>query len=279
MFKFITHQPFWVNFLIALVLVVLSIFIFFNSLDWITKHGDTKKVPSVTGKNIAEATQILDAQGFDVQVQDSVYIDTVAKSAVIKQAPEADALVKQNRTIYLTINRAVAPLVDMPDLRGFSFLSAKLYLQSLGLKLGDTSYRPDIARNSVLEQSYNNKPVEPATKVSMGSLINLVLGDGVGNATMDVPDLIGMSFGEAKDYLSSMNLGLGAVIPNGDVQDRANAFIYKQNPDRYNLSPSGGNAKNKIRPGEVLDLWLSVQAPLKDTISTLGQPPADQTPN
>jgi beta-lactam-binding protein with PASTA domain len=278
-FKFITHQPFWVNFLIALVLVVLSIFIFFNSLDWITKHGDTKKVPSVTGKNIAEATQILDAQGFDVQVQDSVYIDTVAKSAVIKQAPEADALVKQNRTIYLTINRAVAPLVDMPDLRGFSFLSAKLYLQSLGLKLGDTSYRPDIARNSVLEQSYNNKPVEPATKVSMGSLINLVLGDGVGNATMDVPDLIGMSFGEAKDYLSSMNLGLGAVIPNGDVQDRANAFIYKQNPDRYNLSPSGGNAKNKIRPGEVLDLWLSVQAPLKDTISTLGQPPADQTPN
>lgn len=233
-----------------------------------TKHEDTKKVPSVTGQNITAATQLLEAQGFDVEVQDSVYIDSAVRSSVIKQSPQADAVVKANRTIYLTINRAVAPLVDMPDLKGFSYLSAKLYIQSLGLKLGDTSYRPDIARNSVLEQRYKKNSITPGTKVSMGSIINLVLGDGIGNAQMDVPDIVGMSFSQAKDYISTLNISIGAVIPNNDVSDQANSFIYRQNPDRFITSSSGEKIKNRIRPGQVVDVWLSVQPPVTDTTLT-----------
>jgi beta-lactam-binding protein with PASTA domain len=227
-------------------------------------------VPTVIGQNISAATQLLKSQGFNVEVQDSVYIDSIPKSSVLRQSPEADAEVKEHRTIYLTVNRAVAPLIDMPDLRGFSFLSAKLFLQSLGLKLGDTSYRPDIARNSVLEQSIDKRFVAPGTKVSMGSSINLVLGDGVGNAQMNVPEIVGMSFGEARDYLTTMNIGLGAVIPNGDVKDKENAFVYRQNPEKFTLSPSGEKIKNLIRPGQVVDIWLSVMPPITDT-TTIGQ--------
>lgn len=226
-----------------------------------TNHGKTKKVPSVLGENITAATTLLQSQGFEVEVQDSVYIDSAARSSVIRQSPEADAVVKENRTIYLTINRAVAPLIDMPDLKGFSFLSAKLYLQSLGLKLGDTSYRPDIARNSVLEQSLNNKPVPAGSKVSMGSEIDLVLGDGVGNAVLNVPNIVGMTFGQAKDYLKTMNISLGAVVPNADVQDQENAFVFKQSPERYTTNASGEQVQNKIRPGQVVDVWLSVAPP------------------
>ncbi len=215
-----------------IALVIALIFAFFSSLDWMTKHGDIRKVPSVLGKNISEATRFLESQGFEVEVQDSVYIDTAARSSVIRQSPDADVEVKANRTIFLTINRAVAPLIDMPDLRGYSFLSAKLYLQSLGLKLGDTSYRPDIARNSVLEQSYDKQPVPPGTKISMGSAINLILGDGIGNATMEVPDLIGMTFEQAKSYLNSMNISLGAVVADAGVTDKEQAFVYKQSPER-----------------------------------------------
>lgn len=272
MFKFITARSFIVNLLVAIFLILLFIFIFFSSLDSVTNHNDTKKVPYVVGKNIDAATDQLKAEGFDVEVKDSVYIDSVPKSAVVRQSPEADETVKAHRTIYLTINRSVAPLVDMPDLRGFSFLSAKLYLQSLGLKLGDTSYRPDLARNSVLEQSYNGKPVDPGTKVSMGSKINFVLGDGVGNVFMNVPDLVGMTLAEATDYLSSLNVSLGAIVPNGDVVDQDNAFVYKQNPAAYEVSAAGETTKNKIRPGQVIDLYLSVKPPPPTDTSTL-QPP------
>ncbi len=155
-----------------------------------------------------------------MEVQDSVYIDTAAKASVIRQSPEADAIVKKNRTIYLTINRAVAPLIDMPDLRGFSFQSAEMYLKSIGLKLGDTTYRPDIARNSVLEQRFNNTILLPGTKISMGSPIGLILGDGIGNALMNVPDLTGMTLTDARSYLRSLNLDIGAVVPDADVTDQ-----------------------------------------------------------
>jgi beta-lactam-binding protein with PASTA domain len=269
-FKFLTDRSIIVNVLVIIFLVIILVFVFFSSLDWITSHGKYKKVPTVIGQNISAATQLLKSQGFNVEVQDSVYIDSIPKSSVLRQSPEADAEVKEHRTIYLTVNRAVAPLIDMPDLRGFSFLSAKLFLQSLGLKLGDTSYRPDIARNSVLEQSIDKRFVAPGTKVSMGSSINLVLGDGVGNAQMNVPEIVGMSFGEARDYLTTMNIGLGAVIPNSDVKDKENAFVYRQNPEKFTLSPSGEKIKNLIRPGQVVDIWLSVMPPITDT-TTIGQ--------
>ena len=265
MFKFITQKPLWINLIAALALVLILLVLFFGSLGWITGHGDIKKIPSVVGKNIDEAKKILEAQGFDVQVQDSVYIDTTARAAVIKQTPEADEEVKVSRTVYLTINRTIAPLVEMPDLRGFSFLSAKLYLQSLSLKLGDTSYRPDIARNSVLDQLLNNINIKPGTKINMGSVISLVLGDGVGSEDMDVPDLSGMAYTQAKQYVESMNLSIGAVIPNADVKDTASAFVYKQSPEHFTITGTSTTTINRIRPGQLIDIYLSLQPPVIDS--------------
>lgn len=269
MFKFLTKQGFIFNLVLAIALLIIIVILFFNSLDWMTHHDENIKVPSVAGKNIDAATQLLESQGFDVEVQDSVYIDTAAKASVIRQSPEADAIVKKNRTVYLTINREVAPLVDMPDLRGYSYQSAEMYLKSIGLKLGDTSYRPDIARNSVLEQRYNDKTLTPGTKISMGSAISLVLGDGIGNALMNVPDLTGMTLIDARSYLRSLNLNIGAIVPDADVKDRDNAYVYHQNPAL--TAPSGG--QNKIHPGQAIDVYLSVQQPVADTAAAVLPPP------
>src|SRR5215831_6646032 len=152
MFKFITRRSFFVNLLVALALLLLIVFIFFFSLGSITRHNESVTVPSVTGKSLSDATAILKQQHFDVSVQDSVYIDTLAPLAVVKQSPESEDVVKTHRTVYLTINRATPPLIDMPDLRGFSFRSAQMFLESMGLKAGKISYTPDIARNAVKDQ-------------------------------------------------------------------------------------------------------------------------------
>ena len=265
MFKFITRQSFLVNLLIAVLLVVLIVFLFFSSLDWITHHNDDVSVPSVTGKSIADATTLLEAQGFGVEVVDSVYIDTAAKASVVRQSPDAAAVVKKNRTVYLTVNRTLAPVVEMPDLRGFSFQSAQMYLQSLSLRLGDTTYRPDIARNSVLEQQLNGKTVAPGTKVSMGSSITLVLGDGVGNVLMNVPNIVGMTLSDARSYLQSLNIGLGAVVPDAGITNNEAAYVYKQNPPEKTTDADGNTKKNRIHPGQVIDVYLSTTQPVVDT--------------
>jgi len=265
MFKFITQRSFFVNLLVALALLLLIVFVFFSLLGSITRHNETIRVPQVTGRTLADATSFLEKEGFKVSVQDSVYIDTLAPLAVVKQSPESDELVKINRTVYLTINRAQPPLIEMPDLRGFSFRSAEMYLQSLGLKLGDTSYTPDIARNAVKDQKLDGKTIEPGTKIPLGTSIDFVLGNGLGTTELTVPDLIGFTVSQAKDYLSGDNIGLGVVIATSAIQDTANAYIVKQNPEPQTQLPDGTTAHNHIRPGQLMDIWISAAPPVRDT--------------
>ena len=263
MFKFITRRPLWLNILFAICVVVVVLLIFLGSLGFLTKHGKILKIPSVTGKSMSDATTLLNAQGFEVEIQDSVYIDTIPPLTVTKQFPEAEAAVKINRTVYLTVNRSVPPLVTMPRLVG-SFRNAILILKQYGLKLGDTTYRPDFAKNSVLSQLYNGQEIRPGTKIPMGSTISLVLGSGVSNIYLSVPDLFGMTYQEAKVQLDS--LGLSAVlVPDPGVRDTLNAFIYRQNPERFNDE----HKVNRIRPGQLIDIWLSLEPKERVDTSTI----------
>ena len=95
----------------VVLLFILSIF-----LGPLTRHGKNKTVPNVMGKSFEEAKKILNNSGFDVEVQDSIYSDTIAKGSVLRQVPDGDAPVKISRTVYLTINRQVPPVVEMPNL-------------------------------------------------------------------------------------------------------------------------------------------------------------------
>lgn len=263
----ITEKPLWVNILAGLGIVFILIFLFFSLLGWITNYGKVTNVPPVVGQELTAAIQVLEQAGFEVEIQDSVYVDSLPKLAVVRQTPDADAAVKSGRTVYLTVNRQVPPQVEMPSLIGYSVKSAELYLQSLQLKMGTVTYKPDIARNSVLEQLYNGLPVKEGDKVPLGAIINFVLGSGLGGSEMDVPNLIGMTLGEARSYLSTLSINMGAIVAMGAIKDSVSAFIVKQSPDYLSdmLDPSGNRVPNKIRQGQVMDLYINGVAPIRDT--------------
>ena len=252
MFRFLTSKPLWINILAGFVLLVVLLLLFLGSLDLITHHGKTMKIPAVIGVSVDQARKTLESQGFEIVIQDSIYNDTIPPLQVIKQFPEADNLVKVNRTVYLTINRAVAPDVDMPNLISMTFRNAEMVLTRYGLKLGDTVFRPDFARNSVLDQEFKGESIKPGTKIQQGSEITLVLGNGVGIEFV-VPDLFGLSYREARAALSQSGLVVGSVVPDADVTDTMGAFVYRQNPDRFDYEKQ----INHIRQGQIIDIWLS----------------------
>lgn len=252
MFRFITKRPLWVNMLAGLILAVGLLFLFILSLKWITLHGRSRIVPEVVGKSFDEASRLLSDMGFDVEIQDSVYVDTAKALTVLKQFPESDAQVKVNRRVFLTISRAVPPEVEMPNLVGYSLRSAEVVLKNMGLQIGDTTFKPDFARYAVLEQS-----VLPGTKLPMGSRINLVLGDGLGRQDFAVPNFIGFTVSEAKTKLESYGLILGTLIPLGSVTDTAEAYIWRQNPGRYDES----GKPLRIRAGQMVDFWIKTDKP------------------
>ncbi|GAO45710.1 PASTA domain-containing protein [Flavihumibacter petaseus] len=261
MLSFITKKPLWVNMLVALALVGILVLLFFSTLEFFTRHDEVISVPTVTGKSLEQAKSILEKEGFDVVVQDSVYRDTVKALAVVKQFPEAEATVKVNRTVYLTINRAIPPEVVMPNLIGMSLRNATIVLKQFGLKLGDTTYKPDFAKNSVLNQNRNGAEVKPGTKLPMGTAISIVLGSGLSDIDMSVPDLVGMTFADASSLINSIGINFGAKVLDNDVRDSSTAFIYRQSPDYY--TPDGKT--NRIRPGQMIDVWLGTQRPVRDT--------------
>jgi beta-lactam-binding protein with PASTA domain len=260
-FKFITGRPLWANILLGIGILLLLFFIFFQSLSWITRHDEALAVPSVTGKSFEEAKKLLETQGFEVEIQDTVFNDTAALLSVVKQFPNAETRVKMNRTVYLTINRDVAPDIEMPKLTGQSFRSAQITLQQQKLKLEDTIYTPYFARDLVLEQHYKGQPIKEGTKIPMGSGIVLVLGQGAGAEQMEVPDLFGLTLSEAKATLDANGLTVGTIQP---ASADPNGYISKQAPDHLTTTGS----VNHIRQGQFIDLWVQSEKPVRQRDST-----------
>ena len=222
-----------------------------------TQHGKIRTVPSVIDKSFSEATQILEKEGFRVVVSDSVWEANKAPLAVVKQSPDAENIVKANRTIYLTINKSAAPLIEVPNMVGLSFRNAEILIKQLGFKLGDTTRRTYFAKNSILEQTYRGGVLPAGTKLPIGSSIGLVLGSGVGDQEFDVPSLTGLSYTEAKSLIESLGLMLTHPIVDSDVRDTSAAFVYMQKPEKYTKFPDGTKIVNKIRSGQNVDIWLS----------------------
>jgi beta-lactam-binding protein with PASTA domain len=147
-----------------------------------------------------------------------------------------------------------------------------MFLESLGLKLGKTSYTPDIARNAVKDQLIDGKTIDPGTKVPMSTAIDLVLGNGLGDTQLAVPDLIGLTIAQAKGYLAGDNISIGTILTTSPVSDTANAYIVKQNPEPMTQLPTGEKVNNRIRAGQLMDVWISTVPPIKDTTNTQPQP-------
>jgi eukaryotic-like serine/threonine-protein kinase len=273
--KNITSRPLWFSILVALLLIIVVGLVFTMSLNFITKHGVARTVPSVVGQPLDQVIESLEDKGFEVVVQDSVFYDSLQPTIVIKQIPEPDAVVKVNRTIYVTYNRVVPPDVDMPNLVGYSLRNAEMILKNQGLQLGDTTLRPDFAKNSILEQLYNGETIRPGTKIRYGSRISLVIGSGVSTQEMSVPMLVGLTYKEAKILLNAQGLILGSVIADPMVQDTAGSFVYHQTPP----TRDDKGRRFQIRPGQMMDIWLSKERPSVDSLKRERLPSPPQAEN
>lgn len=236
-----------------MLVVAGLLFVFFNSLNWLTNHGKETTVPKLLGKKMKDAVKILEKQGFKIQI-DSTFISYKDPMEVLIQEPEAGSTVKVGRTIFITVNRKTPPSIDMPNLVGLSFRNAMLVMQSYRLVMGDTLYRPDVAAGSILEQLYNGKPILAGAKLPYGSTISLVVGEGL-YGEVDVPNLIGVTWREAKMIIDTLQLTAN-IVWEGTIDDTATAVIYMQQPEALNEL----DFTNKLPKGDMLDLRI-MQSP------------------
>lgn len=257
--EFITKRPLWQNILIGFGISVFLLLLFLFLLNRITNHGEYLVVPELKGKNYVDIQEQLENQGFEVVIQDSIYVDSIPPNAIIKQFPEPEATVKINRVIYLTVNCTVPPTISMPNLIGMSFRNAILELRSLGLKMGDTTFIPDIAKNAVKDQLVEGIQIKPGSPIRMGSRIDLVIGSGLGGGVVPVPDLFGLTYPEAKLVMELNGIAPGVILLDEDLIDTTLGFIYWQNPNPFDEQLN----VNMIRAGQLMDIRVSAIKPGK----------------
>jgi beta-lactam-binding protein with PASTA domain len=244
------RKSFLFNFIVVLLLCTGLYILFFASLGLITRHSSEVRVPNVTGKDLKTAFSSLEKMGFEVDV-DSSYDPKLKPYVVLSQIPTVGSIVKEGRTLFLTVNKAEPPMTPMPKLLDLSYRSALMILKNSRLTLGDTLHKPDYAKEAVLQQLYNGRPIGPGDMLPQGSKIDLVIGDGFGNVDMNVPDVIGMKAYEGIDDISGNNL-TPTIIWDGPIDDSASAIIYSESPAPYNEL----NAHNRIRAGDVIDIRI-----------------------
>jgi beta-lactam-binding protein with PASTA domain len=233
MSKFISYlktKSFRNNFIAAIVTVVVIVLAAFFSLRYYTKHGEGLNVPVLKGLAFTQAVSKLEDLGLRYEV-DSVFVMDSPPGIVIDQDPEANTFVKGNRTIYLTVNVALAPNVKFPDIEFKPLREAQALIENYGLKLGDTTYRSDVSKDVVLQAMFGGQPLKAGESLPKGSRIDFVLGDGKGNEEVDIPSLIGLTKDEAVFALKNgAMLTLGTITYEGEIIDSANAVIIRQDP-------------------------------------------------
>ncbi len=235
MLKFLFSKSFVINLLISFAFAGFVIWGIFKFIDNYTLHNQTISVPSLEGLTLEETESILTEKKLRFSVLDSIYIAEADKGVVLEQNPVADDLVKENRTIYITVSKIVPPKVSMPSIAGeMSLRLAIAKLESYGLKT-KVKYVPGYA-NSVIKQEVNGKEVKPNEKLKKGSTITLTVGSGTSDEKVMVPFLKGLTKEEAENKLMEVSLNIGFSEYENckceTLKDTLSAKVYRQNPIR-----------------------------------------------
>ena len=217
------------------VFVVAFMWAFFSFGNFWSTQDIT--VPDVTGKQVEIAKEILSKEHLNVSVNE-IESDEVPVGEVITQTPSGGAVVKENRTIYLTVSKGnQGSEVLMPDLRDLTLDEAKKKLSEIGLTLGSVHYAESekYENGKIISQS----PASPR-KVAKGSSVDVIIcrkAEKKNDAKngQDAPTVSGMTLDTAMKTLENAGYIVGNVTNLDASKDNALAKVVKQSPRSGNV--------------------------------------------
>jgi eukaryotic-like serine/threonine-protein kinase len=240
-----TFGGFLIHLLLAFgILMVIALFYFYAYLPSSTNHGESITVPNIEGLSIQKVEEFLASHDLRFEVNDSSYSSQYPPLTVLKQFPAPGSKVKENRKVYVSINRLHPPTVEVPDLINGSLINAEAVLKGNELKRGRIQLVRGPFLNLVQEMKIGGMKVSPGVRIPKGTVIDLVVMDG-GSMYLPTPNVLNFSYEDANFSIKGSNLNVGNIILIGDTTG-GNAVVLKQKP----------TPNENIKVGEVVDLWI-----------------------
>ncbi len=253
--KFLKSRTFFINLLAAVILVAVLLVITMQGLKLYTHHGTSYPVPNFTGLSFEEAMVKAHEGNLKIEIIDSVYNKKFKPGEILDQQPVAHSEVKENRTIFITINSLQPETVILPKLTDISYRQAQVLVDNCGLFVGNISYQPSEYNDLVLEVQQDSVKIQAGDKIIKGTSIDLIIGRSKGNLKTPLPNLTGFTIEEAQVTLTDAKLNQGVLIYDNTIEtteDSINAKIWKQAPNPKFVST--------VDLGSSVDLWLTVDS-------------------
>ena len=179
-------------------------------------------VPAVKGLSAEDATAKLTQAGFESE-QQRQYSASVPAGQVIEANPPEGSVVQRGRTVTLVVSRGPQQ-VAVPEVIGQERSEAEAALRNAGFKV-ETSQREDQDADPGTVLSQDPGAGQQAAK---GSTVGIVLATAP--PEVDVPDVTGLTEGEARDALD--DAGLEVQTQTDTVSDEAqDGVVLRQSPD------------------------------------------------
>ena len=250
MFKLFKDKQLYKNVFLAGFVLILLFVGWLKYLTIYTNHDDFILVPVLFDIEISSLDSLVYSYGLRYEIIDSIFDKSKLKGVVVNQDPLPNTKVKENRKIYLTINSLQTRKVYFPDIYDLTLRQAVRNLKINGLEVGKLIYRSDLATNKILNYKVNGINIEIGQELYHGTTVDLVVGKGLSNEKILVPNLIGLLKTEANIILKSTSLNIGLEYFNPAVVDSNSATIYKQYPTYTD--------GKEISIGSALDLYFEV---------------------
>jgi len=177
--QFLTSFTFFKHLSLGILIVLVFMFLFIKSLNFLTRHGEEIAVPNLDKLTVEKAEETLDELDLDYLILDTLdYNPAYPKFTIMQQDPKPGAMVKEDRKIYIRINAGTYQLVTLPNFIQKTYRHTRANMNRLGLQEGKVTYIPHMAYDVVLEIKQNGKTLKAGDKIRKNSAIDIVLGDG-----------------------------------------------------------------------------------------------------
>lgn len=157
-------------------------------------------VPDVVGQDAVAAQRTLEGEGFTVTTEERPDAD-VENGNVVSQTPEGESMAPEGSEIELIVSTGPEQ-VQVPNVVGYTYEEAKDTLEGQGLEVKKEERASDEARDTVI----NTNPAA-GQSIEVGETVTVIVSEGV----VTVPNVVGMSRGEARDALEDLDLDVSFV--------------------------------------------------------------------
>jgi hypothetical protein len=186
-----------------------------------TRHDVSIPVPNVENVPFERADSLLSSRDLRVQRQVGRYNPNVERGIVVDQTPLPSSKVKPGRRVYLTVNAGELPSVKIPDLSGMSVREAKNRISSIGLEVGTVQEDPI---PSPYANTITKQEPEPGDSLKEGNTVDLWYSTGLGDEEVEVPNVVGYTVADARDFLLRHELRsvvVDTTLTTGDARHAA----------------------------------------------------------